>query len=36
MATQRFFGFEYEDDALDPKTRQLCALAAAAEGGCSH
>ncbi len=27
--------FEYSE-VLDPKTRELCALAAAAAGGCAH
>ena len=35
MARQTFLQFEYED-ALDAKTRELCALAAAAAGGCGH
>jgi len=35
MGRQTFLQFEYED-ALDPKTRELCALAAAAAGGCGH
>ncbi|MDW7711399.1 MAG: carboxymuconolactone decarboxylase family protein [Deferrisomatales bacterium] len=35
MTREKFLQFEYED-ALDPKTRELCALAAAAAGGCAH
>lgn len=35
MSRHTFLHFEY-DDVLDPKTRELCALAAAAAGGCSH
>lgn len=35
MAKQAILKFEF-DDVLDPKTRELCALAAAAAGGCSH
>lgn len=35
MSRQSILRFEY-DDVLDPKTRELCALAAAASGGCSH
>ncbi|MHB8763966.1 MAG: carboxymuconolactone decarboxylase family protein [Deferrisomatales bacterium] len=27
--------FEFED-VLDPRVRELCALAAAAAGGCGH
>lgn len=35
MTTQSFLSFEFSD-VLDPKTRELCALAAAAGGGCRH
>jgi len=35
MKRESFLQFEYAD-ALDPKTRELCALAAAAAGGCGH
>ena len=35
MAKQAILKFEF-DDVLDPKTRELCALAAAAAGGCAH
>jgi alkylhydroperoxidase/carboxymuconolactone decarboxylase family protein YurZ len=35
MAKQTFLSFEF-GDVLDPKTRELCALAAAAAGGCGH
>lgn len=35
MAKQTFLKFQYAD-VLDPKTRELCALAAAAAGGCGH
>jgi alkylhydroperoxidase/carboxymuconolactone decarboxylase family protein YurZ len=33
--SQEFGHFEYVE-TLDPKTRELAALAAAAAGGCSH
>ena len=35
LSRQNILKFEF-DDVLDPKTRELCALAAAAAGGCSH
>ncbi len=35
MAKGAFLQFEFED-VLDPKTRELCALAAAVSGGCRH
>jgi alkylhydroperoxidase/carboxymuconolactone decarboxylase family protein YurZ len=35
VATQRFLGFHYEDDALDSKTKHLCSIVAAAVAGCS-
>jgi len=35
MSRQTFLQFEYEE-VLDPRTRELCALAAAAAGGCGH
>lgn len=35
MGRQRFLQFEY-DEVLDPKTRELCALAAAVAAGCGH
>jgi alkylhydroperoxidase/carboxymuconolactone decarboxylase family protein YurZ len=35
MAKQNILQFEYSD-ALDAKTRELCALAAAAAAQCSH
>lgn len=34
MAVRTFYGFEYADDALDPKTRNLCSMVAAAAAGC--
>ncbi|RMG97429.1 MAG: hypothetical protein D6708_01455 [Candidatus Dadabacteria bacterium] len=35
MAAHEILKFQFED-VLDPKTRELCALAAAAAGGCAH
>ncbi len=35
MSGQTFLHFEFEE-VLDPRTRELCALAAAAAGGCGH
>ena len=35
MGKQTFLSFEYSE-VLDPKTRELCALAAGAAGGCGH
>ena len=35
MAHHTFLNFEY-DDVLDPKTRELAALAASAAAGCRH
>ncbi len=35
MPGSEILRFEF-DQVLDPKTRELCALAAAAAGGCAH
>jgi alkylhydroperoxidase/carboxymuconolactone decarboxylase family protein YurZ len=35
MPKESILQFEYSD-VLDSKTRELCALAAAAAGGCGH
>ena len=35
MMKKQFLRFEYEE-ALDPKSRELVALAAAAAAGCRH
>lgn len=35
MEKQSIARFEFSD-ALAPKTRELCALSAAAAGGCAH
>ena len=35
MAKNQILRFEYEE-VLDPKTRELCVLSAAAAAGCRH
>ncbi|HSH71302.1 MAG TPA: carboxymuconolactone decarboxylase family protein [Deferrisomatales bacterium] len=35
MSEPSILKFEFTE-VLDPKTRELCALAAAAAGGCAH